>query len=91
MARQGWGTVGKMVAVEHWGGMSDRGWGWGSRHMLGFQTGVGFQECGVIPDTGGLPDRNCGVPDRDGGVPNRWWYTRCRCGIPDAGGVPDMG
>ena len=59
--------------------------GWGSRHMVGFQTGVRFQSCGGIPVTGGVldrdgvvPDRDDGVPDRDGGVPDRWWYTGCR-------------
>ena len=71
------------------GGRGALGWhtrqgvGWGSRHMMEFQTGVGFQSCGGIPGTGGIPDRDgCvsdkhgGVPDRDGGVPDEWWGTR---------------
>ena len=59
------------MGVGHWGGIPE-GMGWGSRHMVGFQTGVGFQSCG------GIPDRDSGVPDRDSGVLDRWWYTRCR-------------
>ena len=43
MARGGWGTVGKMVAVDSLGWNTRQGMGWGSRHMMGFQTGVGFQ------------------------------------------------
>ena len=51
---------------------------WGSRHMVGLQTGVGFQSCSAIPDTDGVPDRDGGVPDISGGVPDRRWYTRGR-------------
>ena len=59
------------------GGGGTQGWdtrqgmSWGSRHMMGFQTGVGFQSCSGIPDTDGVPDRDDGVPDRDCGVPDR--------------------
>ena len=68
---------------DGWGGAlgwdTRQGMGWGSRHMIwGVQTGVGFQSCGGISDTGRVPDRDGGVPDRDGGVPDR------------DGGVPDM-
>ena len=77
--------MGKMLGVGHWSGIPDRGWDGFQTHGTPLQTGVGFQSCGGIPDTGGVPDRDGGVPDRDdgvldrnGGVPERWWYTRCR-------------
>ena len=73
----------KMVEVGHWSGIPDMGWG--STYFIWFQTGVGFQSCGGIPDIGGVPDRDGGVPDRGSGlpdsdceVPDRWWYARYR-------------
>ena len=70
-----------------------QGMGWGSRDMVGFKTGVRFQSCGRIPDTGGVPDRDGGVPDRDGGVPDRNGEIPDRNGgVPDRDGkVPDRG
>ena len=68
-----------------------QGMGWDCRHLVWFQTGMEFQSCGGIPDTGGVPDRDGGyqtgggIPGVGGGIPD------AGDGIPDAGGVPDMG
>ena len=36
--------------------------------MVGFQTGVGFQSCGGVPDTGGVQTGMVGY--QTGGIPN---------------------
>ena len=78
MAR--WG--GGVLQARWWGGVlgwdTRQGMGWGSRHIVGFQTGVGSSQVARYQTQVGVPDRDGGVPDKDGGVPGRWWYTRCR-------------
>ena len=67
-----WGTAGKMVAVEHWGGTPDSRWDgvqvmwWDTRQRWGTRQGW------WIPDRdGGVPHMDGGVPDMSGGVPDR--------------------
>ena len=82
-----------------------QGMGWGSRHMVGFQTGVGFQSCGGIPDTDEVPDRDGGYQigmvgyqtgmvgyQTGGGIPDACGGIPDSVdGIPNTAGVPDMG
>ena len=76
-----------------------QGMGWGSRHMKGFQTGgwgsnnvAGYQtQAGHQPGMVGYQtwmvwyQIDGGIPDAGGGI------SDTVDGIPDVGGVPDMG
>ena len=75
------GSGSKMVGVGHWDVIPDSGWntrqGWGSRHMMGFQTGTGSSHVVGYQTQVGYQTGMVGYQTDNG--------------IPDTDRVPDMG